>query len=54
MFFVFFTMLFNGGMVPTYLMYIQLFDIKNTYWALLFPHPPTSSPSRGATLSGII
>ncbi len=38
MFFVFFTMLFNGGMVPTYLMYIQLFDIKNTYWALLFPH----------------
>ena len=38
MFFVFFTMLFNGGMVPTYLMYIQLFGIKNTYWALLFPH----------------
>lgn len=38
MFFVFFTMLFNGGMVPTYLMYIQLFGIKNTYGALLFPH----------------
>ena len=38
MFFVFFTMLFNGGIVPTYLMYIQLFGIKNTYWALLFPH----------------
>ena len=38
MFFVFFTMLFNGGMVPTYLVYIQLFGIKNTYWALLFPH----------------
>ncbi len=38
MFFVFFTILFNGGMVPTYLMYIQLFKIKNTYWALLFPH----------------
>lgn len=38
MFLVFFTMLFNGGMVPTYLMYTQLFNIKNTYWALLFPY----------------
>ena len=38
MLFVFFTMLFNGGMVPTYLMYTQIFHIKNTMWALLFPH----------------
>lgn len=38
MFFVFFTMLFNGGMVPTYLMYTQIFHIKNTMWSLLFPH----------------
>ena len=38
MLFVFFTMLFNGGMVPTYLMYTQIFHIKNTMWALLFHH----------------
>ncbi|WP_054023827.1 carbohydrate ABC transporter permease [Bacillus sp. FJAT-28004] len=34
---VFFTMLFNGGLVPSYLMYTQLFDIKNTIWALIVP-----------------
>ena len=27
-FFVFFTMLFNGGLVPTYLMYVKYFHIK--------------------------
>jgi putative aldouronate transport system permease protein len=37
MFVVFFTMLFNGGLVPTYLVYTQLFDIKNTIWALIVP-----------------
>lgn len=37
MFVVFFTMLFNGGLVPTYLVYTQLFDIKNTLWALIVP-----------------
>lgn len=36
-FMVFFTMLFNGGIVPTYIMYTQLFHIKNTLWALIFP-----------------
>nr|WP_255807514.1 carbohydrate ABC transporter permease [Cohnella mopanensis] len=36
-FLVFFTLLFNGGLVPTYLVYTQLFDIKNTLWALLLP-----------------
>ena len=36
-FFVFFTMLFNGGLVPTYLMYVNYFHIKNTYMALLIP-----------------
>lgn len=36
-FFVFFTMLFNGGLVPTYLMYTGVFHIKNTLWALLVP-----------------
>jgi putative aldouronate transport system permease protein len=37
MFIVFFTMLFHGGLVPTYLVYTQLFDIKNTIWALIVP-----------------
>ncbi|RXZ76583.1 carbohydrate ABC transporter permease [Paenibacillaceae bacterium] len=36
-FFIFFTMLFNGGLVPTYLMYTNIFDIKNTLFALLIP-----------------
>lgn len=36
-FFVFFTMLFNGGMVPTYLMYVNTFHIKNTIWAYIVP-----------------
>ena len=36
-FFVFFTMLFNGGLVPTYLMYVNYFHIKNTIWALIVP-----------------
>lgn len=37
-FFVFFTMLFNGGLVPTYLMYTSFFHIKNTIWALIVPN----------------
>jgi putative aldouronate transport system permease protein len=36
-FFVFFTLLFNGGLVPTYLIYTQVFEIKNTIWALIVP-----------------
>lgn len=36
-FYVFFTMLFNGGLVPTYLMYTGTFHIKNTVFALLVP-----------------
>lgn len=35
--FVFFTMLFNGGLVPTYMVYTQLFDLKNTLMALIIP-----------------
>ena len=38
MFFVFFTMLFNGGLVPSYIMWTTVFHIKNTIWALLFPN----------------
>ncbi|MFC5703986.1 carbohydrate ABC transporter permease [Cohnella faecalis] len=36
-FLVFFTLLFNGGLVPTYLVYTQIFDIKNTIFGLLVP-----------------
>lgn len=36
-FFVFFTMLFNGGLVPTYLIYTQIFHIKNTIAGLIVP-----------------
>ena len=35
--FLLFTMLFNGGLVPTYTMYTRYFNIKNTIWALLIP-----------------
>lgn len=37
MFIVFFTMLFHGGLVPSYLVYTQIFHIKNTIWALIVP-----------------
>ncbi len=36
-FMVFFTMLFNGGVVPSYIMWSQLFGVKNTIWGLIFP-----------------
>ncbi|MEF2243762.1 MULTISPECIES: carbohydrate ABC transporter permease [unclassified Paenibacillus] len=36
-FFIFFTMLFNGGLVPTYLMYTNIFEIKNTLIAFIVP-----------------
>ena len=36
-FFVFFFFLFNGGLVPTYMMWTQVFHIKNTIFALLLP-----------------
>lgn len=35
---ILFTMLFNGGLVPTYMIYTMVFHIKNTYWALLVPN----------------
>ncbi len=37
-FFVFFTMLFNGGVVPSYMMWTQVFNVKNTIWALILPN----------------
>lgn len=36
-FYVFFTMLFAGGLVPSYMMWTQIFHVKNTFAALLFP-----------------
>lgn len=36
-FLIFFTLLFNGGLVPSYLIYTQIFEIKNTIWALIVP-----------------
>ena len=36
-FFLFFTILFNGGLVPTYMMYANTFHIKNTLFALIVP-----------------
>lgn len=42
-FVVLFTMLFNGGLVPTYMVYTTVFDIKNSYLALLVPNLMFSS-----------
>ena len=36
-FLVFFTMLFNGGVVPSFIMWTQTFNVQNTIWALIFP-----------------
>lgn len=36
-FYVVFTLLFNGGLVPTYLMYTSVFNVKNTILALIVP-----------------
>lgn len=38
MFLVIFTMLFNGGLIPTYYSYTQIFHIKNTYFAYIVPN----------------
>ncbi|HCS40296.1 MAG TPA: sugar ABC transporter permease [Anaerolineaceae bacterium] len=36
-FLVFFSLLFNGGIVPSYIMWTKLFELKNTIWALIIP-----------------
>lgn len=36
-FFFFFTTLFNGGLVPTYLTFTKTYHLKNTYWGLIIP-----------------
>jgi putative aldouronate transport system permease protein len=37
-FLVIFTMLFNGGIVASYIMWSRLFHINNTIWAWIFPY----------------
>ncbi len=36
-FYAFFTMLFNGGLVPTYIVVTQLLGMKDSLWALILP-----------------
>ena len=36
-FYVLFTMLFNGGLVPSYIMWTTVFGIKNTLYAYILP-----------------
>lgn len=36
-FLIVFSMLFNGGLVPTYIIYTNVFNLKNTFLALLIP-----------------
>lgn len=37
-FYVLFTMLFNGGLVPSYIMWTNTFHIKNSIWAYILPN----------------
>lgn len=36
-FYIFFTMLFNGGLVPFYILMSQYLSVKDTIWALVLP-----------------
>ncbi|MDR0405184.1 MAG: carbohydrate ABC transporter permease [Clostridiales bacterium] len=37
MFYIFFTMLFSGGLVPTYILVSSYLRLSNTIWALILP-----------------
>lgn len=37
-FLVVFTMLFNGGIVASFYIWVKVFSIRNTIWALIFPN----------------
>lgn len=37
-FLLFFTMIFNGGLVPWYMVYTQLIPLKNTIWVYIVPY----------------
>jgi putative aldouronate transport system permease protein len=36
-FFIFFTMIFNGGLVPTYIVVARVLHLSDTIWALIVP-----------------
>ena len=36
-FLIFFTMLFNGGMIPTYIIYTQWYGLSDSYWVYILP-----------------
>lgn len=36
-FIVFFTMLFGGGMIPTYIVYTQFYHLKDSFWVYILP-----------------
>ncbi|MBD5395482.1 MAG: carbohydrate ABC transporter permease [Lachnospiraceae bacterium] len=44
-FFVFFTVIFNGGLVPTYLTWTGVFHVKNSVWGQLLPTLLTNAMS---------
>lgn len=35
--FMFFTMLFSGGLVPSYILNVRYYNLKDTFWILLLP-----------------
>ena len=37
-FYIFFTMLFSGGLVPSYILITQYLHLKDTLWALIIPY----------------
>ena len=36
-FYIFFTMLFGGGMIPTYIIYTSWYHLGNTFWVYILP-----------------
>ncbi|MDD2213166.1 MAG: carbohydrate ABC transporter permease [Oscillospiraceae bacterium] len=36
-FFIYFTTLFSGGLVPTYILYVRYLGLKDSLWAMIFP-----------------
>ncbi len=36
-FFIYFTTLFSGGVIPSYILFVKYLTLKNTLWALILP-----------------
>ena len=36
-FFIYFTSLFSGGVIPIYILYVKYLNLKNSIWALILP-----------------